>query len=256
MLIFVGMGIYDERDISVKGLEAVKKADAVYAELYTHKGSFSIERLSKFFGREIKELKREDLEERAERIIEEAREKDVVLLSGGDAMVSTTHADLMIRAKRMGVQTKIIHASSIISAIPGITGLQNYRFGKSATVVYPYFIGERRILPETPYDVILQNLRNDAHTLLFLDIRERCMTIPEAVEILLEIDDRRERILRGRIAIGVARAGSDDCTVAVDRIERLIQKDFGDPPHSLVIPASLHVIEEEYIKEVIGGFKE
>ena len=35
MLTFVGLGLYDEKDISVKGLEAVKNADLVYAEFYT-----------------------------------------------------------------------------------------------------------------------------------------------------------------------------------------------------------------------------
>jgi len=252
MLIFVGMGLYDEKDISLKGLEAVRNADSVYVELYTDRGSWSVDRLSKLFGREVKELKREDLEDKAERIIEEAKEKVVVLLSGGDAMVSTTHAHLRIRAKRAGVETKIIHGSSIISAIPGLTGLQNYRFGKSATIVYPYFVNGKRILPESPYETLLQNLRNDAHTLFFLDIRERCMTIPEAVEILLEIDERREKILPRRLAIGVARAGSEEPLVIANKFERLRNLDFGDPPHTLVIPASLHVVEEEYIKEVIG----
>ncbi len=247
------MGLYNEKDISIKGFEAVKNADVVYVEFYTHKGAWSLERLNDFFGREVKELKREDLEERAEEIIGEARDKNVIILSGGDAMVSTTHVDLRIRAKRMGVETKVIHASSIISAIPGLTGLQNYRFGKSATVVYPYFINGRKILPETPYNVVLENLRNDAHTMLFLDIREKCMTIGEAVEILLEIDRKRDKILSGKLAIGVARAGSEDALVIADVIEKLKNYDFGDPPHTLVIPASLHVIEEEYIKEVIGA---
>jgi len=35
MLYFIGLGLYDEKDISVKGLEALKSADEVYAEFYT-----------------------------------------------------------------------------------------------------------------------------------------------------------------------------------------------------------------------------
>ncbi len=35
MLYFIGLGLYDEQDISVKGLEAVRAADTVYAEFYT-----------------------------------------------------------------------------------------------------------------------------------------------------------------------------------------------------------------------------
>ena len=35
MLYIVGLGLADEKDISVKGLEIVRKADRVYLEAYT-----------------------------------------------------------------------------------------------------------------------------------------------------------------------------------------------------------------------------
>jgi diphthine synthase len=35
MLYLVGLGLADERDITVKGLEIVKKAERVYLEAYT-----------------------------------------------------------------------------------------------------------------------------------------------------------------------------------------------------------------------------
>lgn len=35
MLYLVGLGLYDEKDISVNGLDAIKSADVVYAEFYT-----------------------------------------------------------------------------------------------------------------------------------------------------------------------------------------------------------------------------
>ena len=35
MLHIIGLGLADERDISVKGLEIVKKAERVYLEAYT-----------------------------------------------------------------------------------------------------------------------------------------------------------------------------------------------------------------------------
>ena len=35
MLYLVGLGLADERDISVKGLEIVRRADRVYLEAYT-----------------------------------------------------------------------------------------------------------------------------------------------------------------------------------------------------------------------------
>jgi diphthine synthase len=36
-LTFIGLGLYDEKDISLKGLEEIKKCDKVYAEFYTAK---------------------------------------------------------------------------------------------------------------------------------------------------------------------------------------------------------------------------
>jgi diphthine methyl ester synthase len=35
MLYFVGLGLADEKDITVKGLEIVKRAERVYLEAYT-----------------------------------------------------------------------------------------------------------------------------------------------------------------------------------------------------------------------------
>jgi diphthine synthase len=35
MLYIIGLGLADEKDISVKGLEIVRKADRIYLEAYT-----------------------------------------------------------------------------------------------------------------------------------------------------------------------------------------------------------------------------
>ena len=36
-LTFIGLGLYDEKDISVKGLEEIKNCSKIYAEFYTAK---------------------------------------------------------------------------------------------------------------------------------------------------------------------------------------------------------------------------
>jgi hypothetical protein len=54
MLTFIGLGLYDERDISVKGREAVAAADMVYAEFYTSRlMGTSLAGLEKFHGKKI-----------------------------------------------------------------------------------------------------------------------------------------------------------------------------------------------------------
>ena len=55
MLSFVGLGLYDEKDVSVKGLETIRDADLIYAEFYTSRlVGVSPERLAEFYGKEVR----------------------------------------------------------------------------------------------------------------------------------------------------------------------------------------------------------
>ncbi|AFD00820.1 diphthine synthase [Methanocella conradii HZ254] len=253
MLTFIGLGLWDEKDISLKGLEAIKKADVAYAEFYTSRlMGATLEKLEALYGKPIKVLDREDVEQHPEdSILKDAVDKDVVFLTGGDAMVATTHVDLRLRAQKMGIQTAVIHGASIASAVCGVTGLQNYRFGKSATIAFPY----RSIVSETPYDTIKMNKANGLHTLLFLDIdkAQGYMTINKGIELLLLVEERRkEGVLRDALGVGVARAGSPEPCVKAARLDSLKSYDFGGPLHILVIPAELHFLEEEALEALAG----
>lgn len=256
MLTFIGLGLYDEKDITVKGLEAVRKADIVYAEFYTsHLMGAAMEKIETFYGRKVVLLTREEVEQ-SPSWLPQAKEKNVVFLSGGDAMVATTHIDLRLRAKDMGIDTAIIHAPSISSAVCGLSGLQNYRFGKSTTIPFPYIRNEKTIISEAPYDTIKMNKKNDLHTLVFLDIdREKgFMDIKKAASLLLEMEGRRgEGVLVNALGVGVARAGSLSPAVHSDYLPKLKEHDFGGPLHVLVIPASLHFIEAEALVKLCGA---
>ena len=256
MLTFIGLGLYDEKDITVNGLEAVRKADIIYAEFYTSNlMGTTIEKMEGFYGRKVTLLSREEVEQDPSWLTL-AKEKNVVFLSGGDAMVATTHIDLRLRAKDMGIETAIIHAPSISSAVCGLSGLQNYRFGKSATIPFPYIRNEKTIISEAPYDTIRMNKKNDLHTLVFLDIdREKgSMDINKAASLLLEMEARRgEGVLIDTLAVGISRAGSDSPVVHADYLEKLRDFDFGGPLHVLIIPASLHFIEAEALVKLCGA---
>jgi diphthine synthase len=253
MLTFIGLGLYDEEDISLKGLEAIREADVIYAEFYTSRlmGS-SIEKMEQLYGKKVNVLMREDVEQRPkENVLKDARDKKVVFLTGGDAMVATTHVDLRLRARQMGIETCIIHGASIQSAVCGLTGLQNYRFGKAATIAFPY----KGIVSETPYDTIKMNKANNLHTLLFLDIdREKgYMTVNEGIRLLLEVEQRRkEGVVAGALCVGIARAGSPCPCVKAGKIEAVRSFDFGGPLHIMVIPAELHFLEEEALQAFAG----
>jgi len=260
MLTFVGLGLYDEQDVSVKGRDAVSKADKIYAEFYTSRlMGTSTKDLEQFYGKKIHLLTRNDVEVDPS-WLKEAKELDLVLLIGGDPMVSTTHLDLRLRAIEQGIRTKVIHSSSIVTAISGITGLQNYRFGRSTTIPFDYVARGKRIVPQTPYLVLKENLQRNLHTMLFLDIQdERYMTVNQGVELLLEMEQNADEIIKGEgilqtaLGVGIARAGSDDATVKADFLENLKTYDFGGPLHILVVPAKLHFMEAKALQALSGA---
>jgi diphthine synthase len=245
MLTFIGLGLSDERDISVKGLEAVRSADRVYLERHTSRlTGTSIAAMEQFYGRPVIPVTREEMEVHPGAILSCARDRDVALLCGGDPMVSTTHADLRLRAKAAGVETRIIHGASIQSAVSGLTGLQNYRFGKPTSLPFP----SGSWFPTTPLETVLANLALHLHTLVYLDIRgERFMTVKEGIALLGEMAARISRPAPG-FFVGIARAGSPDSVVAAGGAERLAGVEFGPPLHILVVPADLHPVEQEYLE--------
>ena len=241
MLSFVGLGLYDEKDITVKGLEAIRDADVVFAEFYTSPlGGKTVEKMEAMYGRRITVLERGDIEENAEQVIlKRAKDQNVVLLCGGDAMIATTHIDLRLRAIDKGIETRIVHAPSISSAAAGLCGLQSYKFGKSVTISPPY----KSVISEVPYDTISGNKERGLHTLLYLDIS---MRIRDAVGLLDAVERKRKGVmLKEAILVGIARAGADMPVVKADYLESLKNYAFGEPPHVLVVPGALHFLEKE-----------
>ena len=257
MLTFIGLGLFDEKDISLKGLEAIENADMVFAEFYTSflMGS-SVEKMEELYGKKVNVLSREDVEQHPD-WLENAKTKDVAFLTGGDTMVSTTHVDLRLRAQDMGIETKLIHGASIASAVCGLSGLQNYRFGKASTIPHPYTSSRGvTVISETPYDTIKLNKEKDLHTLVFLDIDKEkgYMKVNRALELLLEVEKRKgEGVMDRAIVVGIARAGSPEPTVKAGYAQDLLDYDFGEPLQILVVPASLHFLEAEALVKLAGA---
>ncbi len=249
MLTFVGLGLWDEKDVSLRGLEAVRAADVVYGEWYTALlGGATPETLVAFYGRPIEWLDRDPLE-KGDAILEAARTKDVALLAVGDSMTATTHVDLRVRAAREGIPTRVIHGASIATAAAGLLGLMSYKFGRATTLVFP----EGSYFPTSPYDVIRDNRARGLHTLTLMDLRaaeRRYMTASEGAALLLRME--RER---GEGALGpeteayvLARAGSPEPGVWRGPLADLAKRDFGAPLHTMVVPGNLHFVEEDAVR--------
>ncbi|HUK84521.1 MAG TPA: diphthine synthase [Candidatus Acidoferrum sp.] len=253
-LVFVGLGLNDEKGISLKGLEEVKNADSVFMELYTSlMPDFSLQRFEDLCGKKVQLVSRSDLEEENGGVILEAAKKGKTLfLVPGDPFIATTHVTLRVEAENLGIKTRVIHGTSIISAIVSLSGLHNYKFGKTVTVPFP------ENFSETPYNVVAQNKTLGLHTLCLLDLKaneKQFLNINQATAMLLEVEERKNQrvITLDTPAVGVARAGSDNPTLKADFLKDLATFNFGEPPYSLIFPGEMHFMEIDSLIAFAGA---
>jgi len=252
--VFIGLGLHDEKGISLQGVEETKTADHAFMELYTNVlPHFSKNRFETIVKKQVHIVSRHDLEEENGALILNAAEKGkTVFLIPGDPFIATTHVSLRIEAEKRGVKTRIVHGASVISAIIGLSGLHNYKFGKTVTIPFP------ENFSETPYKVIAQNKKIGLHTLCLLDVKvdeNRFLSITEALTLLVEIEQRRKEqvVTPSTVAVGVARAGSNAPTLKAGFIKELLKYDFGGPPQSLIFTGDLHFMETEALVAFAGA---
>jgi diphthine synthase len=249
MLTFVGLGLYDERSVTIEGRDAIQEAEAVFAEFYTSQlVAADVADLEAFHDVEIQVRDRAGVEQDPDPILSAGEAGTAVFLTAGDPTVSTTHVDLRLRAHDRGIDTRIVHAPTAQTAASGLTGLQNYRFGKSTTIPFPWAHGADGV-PDSVIDTIEANRERGLHTLAYLDIKaheDELMTGSTAAQLLAEHWDG------SALGVVVGRAGSPEPTVRAGRLADLATESFGAPPHMLVIPGELHPIEVDAL-EAFGG---
>lgn len=266
VLWMIGLGLGDEGDITVKGRDALKGCTKVYLEAYTSiLPGLDRERLKELYGcADIVEADRELVESGCEDMLEASKTEEVAFLVVGDALCATTHTDLWLRARKMGIVVKVVHNASIMNAIAAC-GLQLYRFGETVSVCY--WTDDWK--PDSYYDKILANYKMGLHTLCLLDIKvkeqtienlmrgrkvyepPRFMTVSEALNQLMEIEKTKQEGIAAATArvVGVARLGRDDQQVVFGPCAEVAEVDMGGPLHSLVICGpELHEMEQEFLE--------
>lgn len=255
-LSLIGMGLHDENGLTLRGLNAARSSDAVFAEFHTNiMPGLSMDRLQHLVGKEVRIISRKELEEDSERtILSEAKGKRVALLTPGDPMSATTHVGLLLSAKKLGIPTVLIHSASIVTAAAGVTGLELYKFGRTITIPSP----RTTPLPESVYDFIKDNKRIGLHTLALLDISEEELTISEAIRILFKIESVKKAgiITDETLMVAVARIEGPDYIVKADKAGNLVKHDFGGPPWSIILPGRLHFMEAEALQLLAGAPRE
>eukprot|EP01133_Synstelium_polycarpum_P009821 gene9821-11471_t len=255
VLYVIGLGLGDEKDVTVKGLEAIKASDKVYLEFYTSLlgGSTSVERMEAFYGKTMILADREMVESGCEQMLEESKTMNISFLVVGDPF----------GAKELGIPVQVIHNASIMNAV-GCCGLQLYTFGQTISMVF----FTETCKPDSFYDRVKSNRAAGLHTLCLLDIKvkeqtienmlrgrkvyepPRFMTVNTCIEQLLEIEEiRNEKVYdENTLCVGLARVGQDSQQVVSGTMKELLTVDFGEPLHSFIITGEMHFHELDFFK--------
>ena len=249
MLWFIGLGVSGISELSDNTISIIKNAEIVYLESFTSPISEDEKiQLENISTGKFKIAKRWLVEDGNE-ILENAKERETVLISYGDPYIATTHLELKTRAIKDNIETKTIHSSSIVSSLIGEVGLHYYKVGKVLTIMDD----PKSII--TPYNTIFDNLLNRMHSVILLEYNEDKSFFLEpqnALSMLLSYEEKQKRKIISSETFGIiaSRIGKNDQRIISGNIGNLIKSKFGEPPHSIIIPGKLHFTESDAVKMV------
>lgn len=232
MLTFVSLGLYDEKDISLRGLAYITAADVIYMERYTSVFHATIEKLETAYKKKVTVVDRMFVENGVQ-ILEEAKAKNVVFLVIGDVFSATTHISLFLEAKKQHIPVRIVNNASVLTAV-GVTGLQLYKFGCVVSVPFHETLDL--------YKKIQQNY--PLHTLCLLDLDPasgRFMEAKEAIAIL----EKQGFGVEKKVVV-CAELGSEEPVIIYAPAKNILF--LHKYPQCLIIPGELHFVEEDFLK--------
>ena len=250
MLWFVGLGLSGTESISIETKKLVERADFVYLEQFTSPMSKSeLIKIKKIVKGEFKIGKRWMVEDGKE-ILKNSKKKNVVLLTYGDPYIATTHIELRTRAIREKIKTKTIHAASSITALVGECGLHYYKIGRIVTIM-----SDLKAMT-TPYYTIYNNVLSGAHTILLLEYNQDSkffLDPADALSYLLQIENEQKRMVisLSTFAIVASRIGFKNQAIVAGKIFSLLERNFGKPPHTVIITGGLHFTETDALKVLV-----
>ncbi|MCX6799279.1 MAG: diphthine synthase [Candidatus Diapherotrites archaeon] len=253
MFYIIGLGLKPSH-LSLEAKEAIGKSDRVFLETYTStysEGSFG--EIENQFGKPLVKLDRKGVEEGFLMILKDAKRsgESIALLVFGNPLSATTHVQLLIDAKHIGIPTEVVPGISIYDFL-GVTGLDQYRFGRACTIVVP----KENYVPESFYDIVEKNFAAGLHTLclLDLDMERNCMlSVSDALSILVKIEKKRgKQLLQKATLVGLYAMGSGRQMIKVGTLQELQRSSYSLFPQSLVVAAPLTEKEKEAIRELHG----
>jgi diphthine synthase len=250
-LTFVGLGL-GPRGVSIEGARELRDADVAYLEYYTtpHEPRL-LRELQDATGKHLTVIDRAFVED-GSKILAEAKDRKVALAVLGDPMVATTHGELRVRAIRLGLETRVVHSATIAAAAASASGLHSYKFSRTVTVTRESVNRLAQV-----YQILHENLLEGAHTLLLLEYdvqRGEGVSPPDAMAglLLAEANFKRGIVSETTFSMVLSRLGREDAAMAAGDLAELSKKEYGEPPHSLVIPGRLHFTETEAISAIFS----
>jgi diphthine synthase len=244
MLYLIGTGLYYLTDLPFRALKELKKCKEVYLEHYTNLNDIStIKDIEKIINKKIKILDREDAE--SEFLLEKARTEKVALLVPGDPLSATTHISLIIDCKQKRIDYKIVHASSIFTAVAE-SGLSLYKFGAACSIP----IYTESFKPDSFFDIIEKNLSVGLHTLVLLEVKgqNEFVGVKSAVELIKKIErEKKLGIIDWKSVIGISKLGSEKQSLFLVDSQKIKEA----PPLCIIIPGELNKVEKENMDSLI-----
>lgn len=236
----IGLGLADG-DIPLNGLNALKKSDRIYAEFYTSKNIYDLDKIEDKTGKQVQDLDREQVEGESE-VLSQARSKDVSFLVPGDPLSGTTHYEIFYRAKKENLEVEVFHAPSIFTAISQ-TGLSLYKFGRVTTLPLDQ-------KPRSVYDLIQKNHQNSLHSLILLDIDLKAQSALKKInEIEKRIGPDETLFSPDQKVILLKRLGTSDQRIIYSKVSDLLEQQIGgEVPQSLIKPSELDHKEEQFVE--------
>lgn len=250
MLYLIGIGL-NPQQLTLEALHTIQTCSEVYVENYTSTyAQGEIQALEKIIAKKIIPLNRKGIEEDSNILIDKAQHHAMGLLVFGNPLTATTHISLLKACVEKKINYKIIFGISIFN-YRGICGLDEYRFGRTTTFVFP----QEGFEPLSTFDVIVKNKTLGLHTHCLFDLhpeKQRFMSIDEAITFLEHAASAREVNVSQWIGVGLGGMGNDAQQVRAGTLNELKKIKWEKFPQSLIIAGDLTPYEREALQK-LGG---
>lgn len=252
MLYLIGLGLATNQ-LTLEGLHTIQACNEVFVENYTSKyAQGEIAALEKIIAKKITPLNRKGVEEDADILVEKAKHHAIGLLVFGNPLTATTHISLLEACVEKKIKYAVIPGVSIFN-YRGICGLDEYKFGRTTTFVFP----QEGFEPLSTFDIIIKNKTLGLHTHCLFDLhpeKQRFMTIEEALTFISHAASARDTPTTTWIGVGLAGMGSDAQHVKAGTLSELKKEKWNEFPQSLIICGDMNAYEHEALQK-LGGLK-